>query len=342
MNATYATVTSSAGLWDRSTEGRIEVRGADRQAWLHGLTTNDVTSLRAGAGCYAAMLTAQGRMTTDMRILVREDAILVDVPGSLVEGLLDRLDMFVVAEDVRLEDVSATLARLAVYGPRASDIIADALGAADPAARESFRESLRTFRPNEHVTREWRSPGGSASPVVIARARDLGWLGFDLYVSVGVKAALERALTGAGGHAADEALWETLRIERGVPRFGVDMDEHTIPLEAGIEDEAISFTKGCYVGQEIVVRVMHRGHGRVARRLVGLVLERDADVPSTSAAILVEGETVGRITSATWSPALGRPIALAYVHRDHADASTVEVAVGDRHVHARLGDRHFS
>src|SRR5205085_1155709 len=119
----------------------------------------------------------------------------------------------------------------------------------------------------------------------------------------------------------DAETTEALRVEAGVPKFGRDMDEDTIPLEAGIESRAISFSKGCYVGQEVIVRVLHRGHGRIARKLVGLALA-GADVPKSGAEVRTEAAAVGQVTSSTMSPALGRPIALAYVKRDFAEPGT--------------------
>jgi folate-binding protein YgfZ len=124
----------------------------------------------------------------------------------------------------------------------------------------------------------------------------------------------------------DETTAETLRIETGVPRFGRDMDEETIPLEAGIESRAISFTKGCYVGQEVIIRVLHRGHGRVARKLVGLTID-GSDVPQPGTRIASGDREIGEVTSSTMSPALQRPIALGYVHRDFVEPGT-NVTIG--------------
>ena len=143
-------------------------------------------------------------------------------------------------------------------------------------------------------------------------------------------AALRSALHAAGAVEVDASTAEVVRVEAGVPRFGVDMDADTIPLEAGIEDRAISQTKGCYVGQEIIIRVLHRGQGRVARRLVGLTLEASASVPAKGDRIRSGEREIGTVTSAVASPALGRPLALGYVHRDFtAPATAVSIASGD-------------
>jgi folate-binding protein YgfZ len=134
--------------------------------------------------------------------------------------------------------------------------------------------------------------------------------------------ALTSALRDAGALDVNPETANVSRVEAGRPVFGIDMDEDTIPLEAGIEGRAISMTKGCYVGQEIIIRVLHRGHGRVARRLVGLALDAYSPVPERGSTIRAAERDIGRITSAVFSPALGHPIALGYVHRDFTAPST--------------------
>ena len=154
---------------------------------------------------------------------------------------------------------------------------------------------------------------------------DTGEPGYDLFVDAARAEDLKRVLGATGASALDATIVDTLRIEAGVPKFHRDMDEDTIPLEAGIESRAISLTKGCYVGQEVIIRVLHRGHGRVARKLVGLTFEGDA-VPQPLAAVSAGDRQIGHITSGVWSPGLQRPIALAYLHRDFvADGTQVAV-----------------
>ena len=150
----------------------------------------------------------------------------------------------------------------------------------------------------------------------------LGVPGYDVYVPAGDADALRAKLVEAGAVTASEETAETLRIEAGRPRFGIDMNTDTIPLEAGIEDRAISFTKGCYVGQEVIIRVMHRGHGRVARRLVSIVVAGGTGACARRARFRSGDRVVGEITSATASPRLGAPLALGYVQRDHAAPGT--------------------
>jgi folate-binding protein YgfZ len=162
----------------------------------------------------------------------------------------------------------------------------------------------------------------AGSPVVVLRDTHLGEPGFELVVERERSDALRQALIASGCVGLDDEALESLRIEAGVPRFGRDMNEDTIPLEAGIEQEAISFSKGCYVGQEVIIRVLHRGHGRVARKLVGLQFPSDVSVPVAGTQLAIEDKRVGEVTSGAWSPALGRPIALGYVKRDFASPGT--------------------
>jgi folate-binding protein YgfZ len=310
----YRAVRTGAGWIDRSAEGRLEVRGADRIAWLQGLLSNDVAGLRPGQGCYATYLTPQGRMLSDARVLVREDACWLDLPAVAHQRVASRLEAFIISEDVELRDRSVETIRLGVHGPGSSGVVARAVA---PAHAE-LAATLEALREHEHVVTN--TPAGE---VVVAAAFDLGGPGFDVYAPAGSRSALARALEAGGAVGLDADTWDTCRVEGGRPCYGADMDQDTIPLEAGLEDRAISFTKGCYVGQEVIVRVRDRGHGRVARRLMGLAFDPGdgtAGAPSVSSgdALFAGEREIGRVTSAAFSPALGSTIALAYVHRDHA------------------------
>ena len=291
---------AGAGLIDRSYSGRILLTGADRRSYLQGLLTNDIEALTPGTGCYAAMLNAQGRMLTDMRVLELGDAILLDVPVAVVSSIRDHLDRFIFAEDVQVEDATAARAEIGLYGPGALDVLVKA--GTDDGAPSSLFQMTRI-----------RIAGVDA---LLVKSDEAGVEGYDVIVDRTGEEAVTAALVAAGAVRVSEADAEAVRIESGRPRFGRDMDTDTIPLEAGLEERAISRTKGCYVGQEVIVRVQDRGHGRVAKRLVGLTLDPDAKVPAAGARIASGDREIGRVTSATWSPALDRPIALGYVHRD--------------------------
>jgi folate-binding protein YgfZ len=309
----YEAARHRAALIDRSDRGRLVVSGTDRASYLQGLLTNDIAALRSGQGCYAAYLTAQGRMIADLWVYELGDAILLDMNGEVKDSVLARLDQFVFSEDVQLGDVTAAFAQIAVVGPRAASRVA----AAVPSLTEAVLDALPEHG-NVRVDRE-------GTPVIVTRVVDVGEPGFDLYVERGHLASISDALRRLDVVELDPAAAEAIRLEAGVPRFHRDMDEETIPLEAGIESRAISLTKGCYVGQEVIIRVLHRGHGRVARRLVGLRIA-GGRAPASGAVVMSGDRSVGRVTSSAFSPALGCPIALAYVHRDFTEVGT-EVSV---------------
>jgi folate-binding protein YgfZ len=302
----YTALRDGAALVERSGSGRILLTGADRRAYLQGLLTNDIEALGPGTGCYAAMLTAQGRMMTDMRVLETGDAVLLEVPAHVTPAIRDHLDRFVFTEDVKVEDVSAARAEIGVYGPNALRVLQ-----ATPTEGSAPSTLFGVARV--------RIAGVEA---LLVRSDATGVPGYDIIAAFTDIDALRSALLAAGAVAASESDVETVRIESGRPRFGADMDDTTIPLEANLEDRAISRTKGCYVGQEVIVRVVDRGHGRVARKLVGLTLAAAAPVPAAGARILSGDKDAGRVTSAVFSRAMARPIALGYVHRDFVEPGT--------------------
>jgi len=303
----YDALRHSLVLVRRSDRGVLRLDGADRATWLQGLVTNDVLSLQPGHRAYNAYLTPQGRMITDLWVVATEDALLLDVPAPLAASLAERLDALIFAEDAHVSDVSAVVPCVHLLGP---------------AARVAAL-------PTPVL------PGGG----VLLPDHQYGVPGLVAYGPLDALLADNGLDDLTSALEVDLDTLDVVRIEAGVPRFLVDMTEDTIPLEAGIEDRAISFTKGCYVGQEIIVRVTTRGGGRVARKLVGLTL----DVPGGPASAAPAAKTpiqsgdraIGHITSAAWSPALSAHIALGYVHRDFVEPGTaVEVASADGPVRA--------
>jgi folate-binding protein YgfZ len=309
----YDAARHRAAFNDRSDRGRIVVSGADRASYLQGLLTNDIVALQAGQGCYAAYLTPQGRMIADMSVYELGDVLLLTLAGDVKDGVLAKLDQFIFSEDVQLGDVTAAFAQVAAIGPDAARVVSAVLSA---EATGVSADRLRELPENGNTRVQW-----SGGPAIVTRVTDTGEPGYDVHVERAHAAALKAALAAAGAVALDEATANALRVEAGIPLFHRDMDEDTIPLEAGIESRAISFSKGCYVGQEVVIRVLHRGHGRVARKLVGLAC--DGSQPPAPGAVVRSGERdVGRITSSTFSPGVKRPIALAYVHRDFLEPGT--------------------
>jgi folate-binding protein YgfZ len=307
----YEAARRHAAFFERGSRARIVVSGRDRASYLHGLLTNDIATLAAGEGRYAAYLTPQGRMIADLFVYELGDVMLLVVPGETKDTVLANFDRFIFSEDVQLGDVTNTFAQIAVVGPDAAHAAAAAMNGVDA-------NRLQQLPEHGNIRAEFRG-----RPAIITRVTDTGEAGYDLFVEREQAGVLFDVL-GAEPIAAvplDAEAVEALRIEAGVPLFGRDMDQDTIPLEAGIESRAISFSKGCYVGQEVIIRVMHRGHGRVAKKLVGLTLDADV-VPARGALIRADDREVGLVTSSTFSPALNRPIALGYAHRDFTAAGT--------------------
>jgi folate-binding protein YgfZ len=309
----YDAVRESAAVEIRPRGGLLALSGRDAQTFLHGVLTNDVAALAPGQGVYAAYLTPQGRMLSDMQVLRRDGDFLLVVEPHAAAGLASKFDLSIFTEDVRIEDRSATTVSIGVHGPRARAALAAAL----PGPAAALAGALA---PRTHVT--IRASGGEI--VVLAST----WLGVPGLRVAGPEAEvseMSRRLANAGIPVLAPAALEARRIEAGMPVFGVDMTTDTIPLEAGIEARAISTTKGCYVGQEMIVRILHRAHGRVARHLAGLV-GHGAALAGVGEPIYADGRDVGRITSTAWSPALAAPIALAMVHRDVFEPGTVVAA----------------
>lgn len=296
----YETLRGSAGIIDRSERGVVRLDGADRRSFLQGLLTNDIQALGPGGACYAALLTPQGRMIADMHVLETGEYVLLDVTRAQAAALAARLDESLFTEDVSVREASADYGRVAVAGPDAQRVLEQAL-AADP------RVSTRHF----------------ADP-----AYDVPF--FEVFADANAFDVLLNALREAGALDVGREAAEALRIESGIPLFGADMDEDTIPLEAGIQERAISFTKGCYVGQEVIVRILHRGHGRVAKRLVQLEIDvaAETELPAAGTGIGKDGKEVGRLTSVAWSPRVGKGVALGYVHRDVQDAEESLLTTG--------------
>lgn len=313
----YRALHADAVWVDRSTsDARLDVRGPDAAEWLQGLVTQEVKALQPGQGAYAAYLTPQGRMVADLRLLRRNDAFLVEAVAPVAATLLTRLEQFVIMEDVTIADVTGAFGCLTVIGPSAAAVAAACTGV--PVA------ALDALPEYGHVAID-------NSDALVAASRAFGVAAFDLFGPPSDVEAWRSALLARTREASPDVL-ETARIEAGRPRFGVDMHEDTIPLEAGIESRAIDFDKGCYVGQEVVIRILHRGQGRVARRLVWIVRTPVApDEPRWSAgdAVFLGDKAVGVVSSACWSPARGGLLAIAMVHRDASEPGTT-VRVGTR------------
>ncbi len=297
--AEHRVLTDGCGLVDRSERGKLALTGTEARAFLAGQVTNDTVGLVAGAGCYAAFLTHKGKMLGDLRILATDDELLLDTERSTLQALFDMVRRFKIGFDVELHKRTVQRGLLSLAGPGSRAIA----GAED-------------LPSDEHAHRA----GAIAGHAVRLIATDGG--GIDVLCDAADTDAVRAALEDAGARPVSEAATEILRVERGRPRYGFDLDDTTIPQEAGLNARAVSFTKGCYVGQETVARLFYRG--KPNRHLRGLRLSEPAEVGTE----LQLGErTVGRLSSSVVSPAHG-PIALALVRREAAPGETVDLPGG--------------
>jgi aminomethyltransferase len=295
--------------------GLLEVRGADRVRFLQGQLSNDVAGLAPGgprSGCYALALTPQGRIVADAHVLAREDAIWLETDAARTTALRERLARYVIADDVSLEDRSAAFARFGIEGPRAEALVAEAAGGPVALAPEAWVPLRVAGRALVAAAFGW---SGERAVQLFAAAAD----------AAAVEAALRSAASRHGGVWGSPEALEILRIEAGVPGAGAELGEQALPAELGLLERAVSFTKGCYTGQEVVARMHSRG--RVGHLLVGIALDAEGALPGPGAPIVAGAARVGELTSATCSPHVG-PIGLGFVRSGHHAAGTPLVVAG--------------
>jgi folate-binding protein YgfZ len=307
--AEYRAVRTVAGLIDRGDHGALEVTGRDRAAFLHALLSNEVKALAPGQGCAATLLDVHGKVQALVLVWVREDRVLLVTPPGTAGAVLEALDHYLFAEKVELRDASSELALLLVAGPDAPDAVGRLTGArAAEAAWSSVAVAL-----------------DGAPVLLVTGGGETGEREVWLAVSADSARQVWDALVVAGVPPVGFAALESLRIEAGTPRSGQDVDA-TVLLPEIPHEWLVSHAKGCYPGQEVVVRIRDRGH--VNRHLRGLVL--DGDVVPARGAEIRDGETsLGRVTSAAWGFGVGRPVALGFVRRSHAEPGTSVTIAGD-------------
>ena len=299
-----------AGLIDLSaSRGRIRVSGSEATLFLNGLMTNDMKSLAANRWMPAVFPTVQGRLIGVVRVVRgSEPSFLIDTETASHDAVLKTISRFTMAGDFKVSDVTAETALLTVQGQTAGEVI-----------EKVFETSASGIPANGVSEVQWQ--GVTAT---IIRATHTGENGFDIVVDSSRKAELLQALETAGAQSVGEDTFEVLRVEAGIARFGLDIDETNVVPETNLDD-AVSYTKGCYVGQEIIVRIKHRGHP--AKKLSGLRFETDTQIESGAIVNSTENQEIGRVTSAVVSPRLGS-IGLGYVRYEHLAEGT-RVVVGD-------------
>jgi folate-binding protein YgfZ len=342
LDAEYRTLTEGCGLLDRSDRGKLALTGPEAKAFLAGQVTNDVEALSPGSGCYAAFLTPKGKMLGDLRVLDLGDELFLDTERVALQALFDMIRRFKIGYDVELEKRTVECSMLSLIGPSALEIAARAIAAphaatsAGQAGKGEGADSPTMPIPPavgalelgdaEHANARLEIDGVAS---VLIRTD----VGVDVICDASDAPAVSEALLAAGAQHVSEAAAEIVRVEHGRPRYGVDLDETVIPQEAGLNERAVSFTKGCYVGQETVARLHYKG--KPNRRLRGLRLSS----PAPPGAELRLGErVVGRLTSTVISPTLG-PIGLALIRREAEPGTTV--TVGERGVSAEVGELPF-
>ena len=298
--AEYAAVRSAAGLTDLSYRGLLQLTGPDRFSFLQGMLSNDVLALKPFTGQYATLLSQQGKVIADVRVLCALNSIYLDFFESLKEKILSHLNRYLVADEVEIADRSSEYATLSIQGPQSEALLRKLVPQVElPEA--PLRHAMITL-------------DGTAICTVFAS--HTGEAGIDLIGPVAKLPDLAQRLSEAGKEFsavwAGEEAQNVLRVEAGIPRYGVDFTEDNLLLEVGL-DHAVSFSKGCYLGQEVVERIRSRGH--VNKKLAGLILDGEASA-NPGDAIVHADKAVGNLTSSVQSPTLGRPIALGYVHRD--------------------------
>jgi folate-binding protein YgfZ len=307
-NATseYEALRRRAIVVNRSHRARMRFSGAKAAEVLTGLVTSDVTALASGHGQYAAALTAKGKIIADLRILRLEDAFLTDTPARAREGWFGVVRKFVNPRLSRYVDESTQVQCIGVYGVQARYVVEQ--------VTRIGHSALALLLPFAHV-----SISIDGAPIVVVRAPDLGIEGYDLFVPTDRFGAIWDLCVAAHATPAGLTAWEIARVEAGRPEYGIDMDDTTIAQEANLETlEAISYTKGCYTGQEVVARVHFRGH--VNRTLRGLRAAGSTPPPLGAALFDAEGKSVGDVRSSVTSPRLGG-IALGMVRREIASGT---------------------
>ncbi|MEW6145450.1 MAG: aminomethyltransferase family protein [Thermodesulfobacteriota bacterium] len=305
MQGEYEAAGSRVAIADLSDRGKLRLSGKEHLKFLQGMLTNDVMELEESKGMYAAVLTVKGRMISDMRVYRDKDSVLLDLEPGLNTKVGDLLKKYRLSYKAAIDDLTESMGLISVCGPKAPGLLGQIIGKDNLPTSEY--DHVRAFVDGHEVH--------------VVKTRRTGDEGYDIYALTEGLADVWGLLTEEGREhgikPAGRAALDVLRIEAGIPVYGIDMDEETIPIEAGIWS-ALNFEKGCYVGQEVIARIRWRGH--VNRHLAGFIsagaaLERGADVYSGE-------KKIGLVTSSAFSPSLRKPVALGYIRREFKEPGT--------------------
>lgn len=298
----------SAGIWNYAGRGLIEVSGGEAVQFLNGLITNDIAKLEENKWMFAAFPNAQGRLIAMVRVLKKDGKFLFDTGAVTREKVFENLFRFTFAGDFIVQDLSDDFGVLSVQGEKSGEMIEQISG-----RKLNEENEIAEFNFN-------------GENILMIQSNHLSKNGFDLFVPKAVLEDLTKEFENQSAVKIGDEAFETLRIEQGTPRYGVDMDETNVVLETGI-DSAVNFNKGCYIGQEIIARIHFRGH--VAKKLTGLIFEdENAEINHGDEIKTLDDKNAGKLTSVIFSPKLGKKIALGYVRYAFLEKGT-ELKVGD-------------
>jgi len=305
----YSALHNGALYFDRSDRARMRISGPKAAELVTGMVTNDVSALTPGEGQYAAALTAKGKIVADLRIFALEDSLLIDTPSAAAFGWKEMVRKYINPRLAPYHDVTSELADYGVFGRSARSIVARVLDIDD--------RDLAALAPYGHLTRPFAD-----GTVIVARVPEIDLDGFEIFVPASSVGTLKSRFHAAAVLPGTNETWEIARIESGRPQWGIDIDESTLPQEANFDElGAISYTKGCYIGQETVARVHFRGHvNRFLRRL--RFVTRPAP-PKGAELVDDTGKVIGEIKSAALSPRYGG-VALGMVRREVAPGTTLQ------------------
>jgi len=305
--AEFQALLAGCGLYDLSGRARIAVTGGDRVRWLNGMATNNIRDLAAGHGVYAFLLNAQGRIQADLYVFQRGESLLVDTERGQREKVMQLFDHYIIADDVEIADITETITAVGLTGPESRKVL--------ERAGIIARELAPDLAPLQFADTTWQHAAQQKTVTLLRSGEEAGesWQIWSAPESAG---ELWDALTKAGGRAVGTTALNCFRISRGIPQFGVDIRDRDLPQETG-QTRALNFTKGCYLGQEIVERI--RSRGAVHRQFTGFEVE--GALPDPGAKILADEKEVGEVTSSAILPWPGgdRPVALGYLRREAAE-----------------------
>jgi glycine cleavage system T protein len=295
----HLAVRKNAGLIDLSHRGKIRVEGKDRAAFLHGMLTQDVKGLKANQGAYTCVLNAQGRVLADLYLYALEDSFLIDCAAGLTAKIIETLGKYIIIEDVTLKSLTGEYAFLAIEGPQSAGLIKKLTAATPPSPA-----------PNAH----WETDIKGVAARIFNSSLS-GERGFAVLVPVSDAEKIWGLILEEGPALFGRNAADTLRLEAGIPWYGVDMDERNLFPETGLP-HALSESKGCYIGQEVVARLM--SYAQVNKKRMGLEISGD-EVPAPGSLLFRDGREAGYLTSACRSPSLDKIIGMGYFHRSFAE-----------------------